>query len=106
MPSSVVDDPIAPTILVVRQRIAAHQRALHRIPRLQSAPRLLPEMVSPPGLTPRAVLSTRIRCLPAPPFSLSRNTQQMEIESWFTDCLTMAVTLLNIALWATLFSLW
>ncbi len=106
MPSSAVDDPIAPTILTVRQRIAAHQRGLHRIPRLQSAPELLPEMVGLPGLTPRAASSTRIRCLPARPFSLSGNTQQMDRSSWLTDCLTMALTLLNIAAWGFLLVLW
>ncbi len=106
MPSSAVDDPIAPTILVVRQRIAAHQRARHRIPRVQCAPRLLPEMMSSPGLTPRAVSPTRIRCLRARSFSLPGNTQQMNRSSWLTDCLTMALTLLNIAAWGVLLLLW
>lgn len=105
MPSSAVDDPIAPTIVVVRQRIAAHQRGLHRIPRLQSPPQLLPGAGMLPGTTPRPAVA-HISHRSTRPFSLPRTTQQMERDSWFTDCLTMAVTLLNIALWAALFSLW
>ncbi len=105
MPSSAVDDPIAPTILAVRQRIAAYERALHRIPKLRCVPQPLPNAGMLPRTTPRPA-AANISHRSTRPFSLPRTTQQVERDSWLTDCLTMAVTLLNIALWATLFSLW
>ena len=95
-----------PAILEVRERIAARERALARIPRLQYTPQLLPEGPGPARVIPLPLETRRVRSACATSFSFTENTQQVKRGSWMADCLTMAVTLLNIALWATLLSLW
>jgi len=106
MSSVVVYRRSGPTILEVRERIAARERALARIPRLQFAPQLLPATRGQARVIPLSLAARRVRPARIASFSLAENTQQVERSSWRADCLTMAVTLLNIALWATLLSLW
>lgn len=106
MLSTLVDHTATPTLLEVRQRIAARQRALAGIPKLSYMPQLLPGAGILPGATPRPTAPPRIRRRSVPRFSLARTTQQMERSSGVADCVTMAVTLLNIALWVALLSLW
>jgi hypothetical protein len=106
MSSVVVYRRTDPTILEVRERIAARERALARIPRRQYAPQLFPDTGGRARVVPLPPPTRRVRPARAASFSLAENTQQVKRASWMADCLTMAVTLLNIALWAVLLSLW
>jgi len=106
MSSVVVYRRTDPTILEVRERIAARERALARIPRRQYAPQLFPDTGGRARVVPIPLATRPIRRAPATSFSLPQNTQQVKRGSWIADCFTMAVTLLNIALWAMLVSLW
>ena len=105
MLNTLIDHVTTPTLFEVRQRIVTRQRALAGIPRLSRMPQLLPDP-GVRGALPRPIAPPSVRGGAARPFSFARSTQQMERSSWLTDCLTMAVTLLNIALWAALLSLW